>query len=85
MSETTFENKTHILSELWTKYRFEPTFVDFIEFNDLGLPLAFLVSEGLVKPGDQAEGIVEETFNLLLSVVGVEDTGFENLDDLLVG
>jgi hypothetical protein len=82
---TTFENKTHILAELWTKYRFEPTFSDFIEFNDLGLPLAFLISEGLVKPIDQAEGIVNETFDLLVKVAGVEDTGFENLDDLMVG
>jgi hypothetical protein len=83
---TTFENKTRILSELWTQYRFEPTFTDFVEYNDIGLPLAFLISEDIVKSTSKGEAMVEETFALLLAVMGIEeDTGFENLDDLLVG
>lgn len=82
---TTFENKSIILAELWSKYRFDPEFSDFVTYNDLGLPLGFLIAEELVKPSDRAKAMVEETFNLLLAVLEIEDTGFEGLDDLLMG
>ena len=81
--ETSFEVKCQILSELWVDYRQEEDFKDFIEYNDLGLPLGFLLSEGIVTAKDKALFMVNETFELFLATLGVEDEGFESLDDLL--
>ena len=66
-------------------YRQDKKFQDFIEYNDIGLPLAFLVSEELVKPAPLAKTMVEETFDLLLASLEVPDSGFESLDDIFVG
>ncbi len=84
MNETTFDNKTQILADLWLNYRNEGDFVDFIEYNDLGLPLAYAISAGIVPATDRAREFIEETFALLLASLDIEeDTGFDNLDDLL--
>lgn len=86
MSETSFETRCDILSDLWIEYKEEPQFRDFVSYNDLGLPLAFLVSENLVTPNDKAIMMVNETFVLLLRSLEIEeDTGFDSLDDLLMG
>ena len=80
---TTFENKCIILSDIWLNYRNDEQFEDFIEYNDMGLPLAYAISEGIVKSTELAESFVNEAFDLLISAVDVEDTGFDSLDDLL--
>ena len=86
MSETSFETRCDILSDLWIEYKEEPQFRDFISYNDLGLPLSFLISEGLVTPNDKAIMMVNETFVLLLRSLEIEeDSGFDSLDDLLLG
>lgn len=82
---TTFSAKCEILSELWIKYRDEETLEDFFEYNDLSLPLAFLIAEQIVTDKNSAiEGFIEESFILLLNAVGLEDKGFDSLDDILV-
>ena len=83
MEQTTYENKLNILSELWMGYRQEPEFVDFVEYNDLGLPMAYCLQAGIVKTTDMADKFINETFDLLLAGLGVEDQGFETLDDVL--
>jgi hypothetical protein len=82
--ETTFENKCNILSELWLNYRDNKDFQDFVKYNDIALPLSFMISEGIVEnPGELGASFVDETFELLLKAVGQEDLGFETLDSLL--
>lgn len=83
--ETPFEVRCNILSELWIEYRDQEDFKDFIDYNDLGLPLAFLLDEGIVKHTDKSMLMVNETFDLFLATLGQEDQGFDSLDDLLVG
>ncbi len=80
---TTFENKCLILSDVWLNYRNDEQFLDFIEYNDMGLPLAYALSEGIVKGTDLSTTFIEETFGLLLAGLEIEDTGFQSLDDLL--
>lgn len=80
---TTFENKCIILSDIWLNYRNDTEFVDFIEYNDLGLPLAYAISEGIVDTTELATNFINETFDLLLAGLGIDDTGFEHLDDLM--
>jgi hypothetical protein len=65
-------------------YRNEEDFQDFVEYNDLGLPLAYLIATNVVEAkSDQAKAFVNETFDLLLAAVEVEDTGFTALDNIL--
>ena len=84
MTQTPYSNKTEILSELWMNYRNDVDFVDFIEYNDLGLPLAFAFASDIATPTEMGTRYVEETFSLLLEALEIEeDTGFETLDDIL--
>lgn len=81
---TEYEDKASILADLWLNYRDDTKFADFVEYNDLGLPLAYAVSEAIVETTDLAARFIEETFELLLEGLGIEeDTGFETLDDML--
>jgi hypothetical protein len=84
MSETTSENKASILAELWMNYRDDENFDDFISYNDIGLPLAYVLSTGIVKPTEMANRFINETFELLLASLEVEDQGFEDLDDIFI-
>lgn len=86
MSEETttpFSSKTAILAELWMNYRNDEEFQDFIEYNDIGLPLAYCIAENIVPATDQAKRFIEETFDIFLTGLDTEDTGFETLSDLL--
>ena len=66
-------------------YRDDEEFLDFIEYNDLGLPLAYALANGIVeKATSAAETLIDETFELLLGALEIpQDEGFESLDDLL--
>ena len=80
---TDFESKCRILGELWMNYRDQREFKEFIEYNDIGLPLAYLVSEKLAEITGQGEIFIEETFALFLTSMGLEDEGFTELNDIL--
>lgn len=81
---TTFKNKCDILAELWIGYKQDVEFEDFIAYNDVGLPLSYLISTEIVEPTPKSEIFVNETFDLFLRAVGVEDSGFENLHDIMI-
>jgi len=49
----------------------------------LGLPMAYLVDSDLVKMTNKGEIFVEETFELFLQSLGLEDTGFTELEEIL--
>jgi hypothetical protein len=80
---TSFTNKITILAELWMNYREDDHLDDFMEYNDLGLPMAYLLMNEIVLPSQQSAVYIDETFDLLLNALSVEDTGFESLDELL--
>jgi hypothetical protein len=82
-NKTPLSDRADILAELWIQYKDDDDFRDFIEYNDLGLPLAYAVSHGIVEMNDQLELFVNESFDLLLSGLSLEDTGFDSLPDLL--
>jgi hypothetical protein len=85
MASNKFDNKLAILSDLWMQYRYDAQFEDFVSYNDLGLPMAFMVHEELVKPSPLGRSMIEETYDLLLASLKVEDGEHESLDDLLMG
>jgi len=86
MADTTathYSNQCDILAELWMNYRTDTEFQDFTEYNDLGLPLAYAISNNIVKSTEMAQRFIEETFDIFLAGLDVEDTGFETLDEIL--
>lgn len=87
MSNTTtaFSDKCNILSDLWLNYKDEIEFQDFIDYNDIGLSLAFCITHDIVASTDTAAGYINESFDLLLESIGAEDTGYTSLDELLMG
>jgi hypothetical protein len=82
-NKTPLSDRADILAELWIQYKDDDDFRDFIEYNDLGLPLAYAVSHGIVEMNDQLELFVNESFDLLLSGLGIEDIGFTDLPEVL--
>jgi hypothetical protein len=81
---TPFETQTQILADLWMEYRSDQEFSDFLEYNDLGLPLAYAIANGIVSSTNIAQQYIEETFSLLLAGLKIEeDTGFDTLEDVL--
>jgi hypothetical protein len=79
----TFENKITILAELWMNYRDDEDLQDFVEYNDLGLPLAYFLMNEIVLPTSQSEIYIDETYNLFVASLGVEDKEWTSLDELL--
>lgn len=64
--KTPLSNKCDILAELWLNYKNDTAFEDFIQYNDLGLPLAYAVSQGIIEINEQATLFVEDTWHLLM-------------------
>lgn len=81
--QTDFQSKCIILADLWANYKDEKEMEDFMEFHDLGLPLAYMVAEGLAEPTEGGEGFILETFDNLMVAFDIEDKGFTNLSELL--
>lgn len=80
---TTFLKKCSILAELWADYRGHEDLEDFLEYNDMGLPLAYFLATDVVDVTPKAEVYVDETWHLLLACFDLEDTGFESLDQII--
>jgi hypothetical protein len=87
MSESAYQDflgKCDILAELWFHYREDEEFKDFIEYNDIGLPLAYFIVSEVAKPTGLAEQYIGETYNLLAESLGLSDTTpYQNLSQML--
>lgn len=80
---TSFEAKCSILADIWLNHRTDDDFEAFCEYNDIGLPLAYMLDNDIVVTTETATKFVEETFGLLLEGLEISDTGFESLEDIL--
>jgi hypothetical protein len=81
---TNFETKCAILSDLWLNYKDNEELADFVEYNDLGLPLAYLIHTNLVTVTDEGMPYVDETFNLLCTALGLDsDEEYTSLNELM--
>lgn len=82
-TSTPMSNRYEILADVWMNYRDEGDFKDFVDYNDLGLPLSYALSSDIVKTTPTADQLVNETWELFLEALGVDDNGWDNLDQLL--
>ena len=80
---TDFSTKASILADLWINFRADEELADFVEYNDIGLPLGYFVHTDLVKPSDDAVKYIEETFNLLCASLNLDLEGtYESLNEM---
>jgi uncharacterized protein YaiI (UPF0178 family) len=83
---TPFDVVCEILADMWVNHKTEEGLEDFISYNDIGLPLAFAVAEGMATISDKGKTFINETWNLLLATLEIEeDAGYESFDDLMLG
>jgi hypothetical protein len=64
-------------------YRDDEDLQDFVEYNDLGLPLAYFLMNEIVLPTSQSELYINETYDLFIASLQVADKEWESLDELL--
>lgn len=80
---SSFESICSILGDLWMDYKSDKYFKDFIEYNDIGLPIAFLVDNELVDPSKLAKQYVYETWDIFLAALEIkEDMGWQSLEEV---
>jgi hypothetical protein len=89
MSDTTsFEAQCEILGDFWLEQKDSDNFSDFMSYNDLGLPLAYAFSSGILSVDSApalAKSFIQETFTLLLESFDIsEDTGFDSIEEIMV-
>lgn len=82
---TDFLTKCNILADLWLNYRSDEAFEEFIQYCDLGFPLAYAIANGIIEQTDKAGNLIEETWNLLLEMLNLNDTdiAWSSLDEML--
>jgi hypothetical protein len=80
---TAIESKVNILSDFWMSFRDDEQYTDIIEYGDLAFPLSYAIENEIVKLTPRAETFIDEVFELLCSALGIEDTGFDSLDEML--
>ena len=79
-----FSKKSEVLAELWMNYRQDEELEDFIEYNDLGLPLAYMVQTNLITITDEGKKYIEETYDLFCAAVGVDnEKEYNSLNEIL--
>lgn len=80
---TTLDNKVLILSQLLDNQDDFPLLEDFIYVTDIGLPLAWASQYNYSVLTGKGEQMIIDTFDALLKVLNIEDTGFDNVYDLV--
>lgn len=86
--KTPFDTRVEILANFWEWSQEEEDDIEFAKFHNLGLPLAFMLANDFIDIESATESpfarLIDETFEALLSHFNnPEDTGFQDLDELM--
>ena len=80
---TPYKIKHKILADLWTKFKDDRDLVDFFSYNDLGLPLAFMIEQKIVESTPVAQVYIEETFEQLVELLGLDsDDEYGSIEEM---
>jgi hypothetical protein len=61
------------------------TWEEFFTYNDVGLPLAYMIAEEIALPGEdgEAERLIDETWGMLCAYLSVDPDGeYTNINDI---
>lgn len=80
-----FSKKCDLLAEVHVEASWNEELNEFRKYNDVGLPLAYLLSIEMVElKGDEGRVHIEETWQLLCEALEVDnDTEYESIDDMV--
>jgi hypothetical protein len=77
-------SKMDLLRDFYVDYKYDPDWQEFIAINDLGLPLSYLYSFGLVEPTKAGELEVIETWNSLCKELDLDPYAeYESIEDMI--
>jgi len=80
-----YSKRCFILSDFWLNYKDEEDFEDFVAYNDIGLPLAFMITEDIVKSTTVAEVYVNEAWELLCKALDIDSKqDYDSLEDMFM-
>jgi hypothetical protein len=77
-----FADRCGILGRFWIDFREDEDLKPFVEYNDVGLPLAYFIAEGLVTGTPMSEEYINETFEIFLQAMNVTEEELEGVDNL---
>jgi hypothetical protein len=78
-----FADKTGILGQLWIDFRDDDNFSAFMDYNDIGVPMAYYVAEGLVNGlTDLGKQYVEESIDMMFKLLEITEAEVEELDEI---
>lgn len=66
MASFKFETQVAVLADVWMNFRNVPEHEDFMYYNDLGLPLAYMLHSKMIEGNDSTKSIIEESFHMAL-------------------
>ena len=74
-------DKAGVLGQLWINFREDEQFSKFIEYNDIGLPMAYFVAEGLVNGlTPLGEQYINESFDMFIKAMEITDEELQSLE-----
>jgi hypothetical protein len=78
-------DKADIIMEFVQRKADVGVFDDFFAYNDLGIPLAVAVKAGLCELNAQGNVVLDETYAMLLTELGIDDLDkeYKDLDEVL--
>jgi hypothetical protein len=78
-----FADKTGILAQLWIDFREDDNFKAFMEYNDIGVPMAYYLAEGLVNGlTPLGEQYVEETIDMMFKLLDITEAEVDDLHEI---
>jgi hypothetical protein len=80
-----FADKTGVLAQLWIDFREDDSFSAFMQYNDIGVPMAYYIAEGLVNPTPLGEQYVEESLDMMFKLLEITEEEVEQLEDQSLG
>lgn len=77
---TSFEDRCEIITSFQAFYEDDERFNDFIAIHNIGIPLAIALTDNLITGlTDDGKKWIDITFDDLLALLGIVDTGWETL------
>lgn len=84
-TNTPYSRKCFILGDFWLNYKDEEDFEDFVAYNDIGLPLAFMIAEDIVESSTVGEVYVNEAWELLCAAMQIDSKqSYDSLEDMFI-
>jgi len=77
-----FADKCGILGQFWIEFREDEDLENFLDYNDIGLPMSYMIAEGLVQANPMGEQYINETFDHFIKALDLTDEDIKDVDDL---